>query len=209
MTKQEKEFINSLQKHGIRKEIIAALKKCKQETFFDQIFRGYFYSDEAIPIGSGEKFDSSISLARMINFLPQSKNCRILEIGTGSGYSTAVLSYLYKDVVTVEYHEDLALAAKAKLAELKISNVKFFVGDILEVSNIQGVFDGIIIFAACLSRPLFLSPYLKAGGLIVLPMGPVYQQQIVVLKDAPGEGNSLFKIEYHDMCNFSPLKGMY
>ncbi len=209
MTKREREFYKLLQSKGIRKEIIDAFKKYGQEKFFDHIFKDYFYSDEAIPIGHGEKYGSSAILAKMINYLYLKQESRILEIGTGSGYSTAILSDLFKEIVTVEYYEDLALAAKERLAGLKINNVKFLTGDIMEVNDITGSFDGIIILAACLNRPLFLSPHLKEGGVIVYPMGPIYQQQITVMKNEPGESNSIYKLEYHDICNFNPLKGMY
>jgi protein-L-isoaspartate(D-aspartate) O-methyltransferase len=209
MKKLQKEFIEFLQKEGIRKEVIDAFKKFDQEFFFDQIFKEYYYSDEPIPIGHGEKFDSSVILAKMLNYLALPKGSRILEIGTGSGYSTAILSHLFKDVVTIEYQEELAFSAKEKLSELEAGNVKFFTGDIMEADDIPGKFDGIIIFAACLSRPHFLTPFLNKDGLIVFPMGPVFQQQIVVMKDEPGQSDDMYKVEYHDICSFSSLRGMY
>jgi protein-L-isoaspartate(D-aspartate) O-methyltransferase len=209
MNKREKEFFALLKKEGIREEIIDTFKKFDQKDFFDQIFSGYFYSEEPIPIGNGEKGDASPILAKMINHLSPSKACRILEIGTGSGYSTAILSKLYKEIVTVEYYEELALSAKERLAKFKINNVKFLTGDIKELEGLQGIFDGIIIFAACSSRPLFLIDYLKEKGSIVFPMGPIYQQQITVMANEPGEKDSLYKMAFHDLCSFTPLRGMY
>lgn len=209
MTKTEKEFYTLLKQEGIREEIIDAFKKFNQKDFFDQIFSGYFYSHEPVPIGNGEKGDASPILAKMINHLSPGKESRILEIGTGSGYSTAIMSKLFSEIVTVEYFEELALSAKERLARLKINNVKFLTGDILELDGIPGMFDGIIIFAACPSRPLFFTPHLKEKGMIVFPMGPVYQQQITVMINEPGEKDSLYKMYFHDLCSFTPLRGMY
>jgi protein-L-isoaspartate(D-aspartate) O-methyltransferase len=209
MTKREKEFFELLKKDGIRDDVINAFKRFNQKDFFDQIFSGYFYSEEPIPIGNGEKADASPILAKMINHLSLRKESRILEIGTGSGYSTAILSKLFNEIVTVEYYEDIAISAKERLGKLKITNVKFLTGDITDLEGLQDLFDGIIIFAACPSRPLLLTPYLKEKGLIVFPMGPIYQQQITVMRNEPGDNDSLYKMTFHDLCSFTPLMGVY
>jgi protein-L-isoaspartate(D-aspartate) O-methyltransferase len=209
MNKKEKEFFALLKQDGIREEIIEAFKKINQKDFFDQIFSGYFYSHEPIPIGNGEKGDASQILAKMINYLSLGKGSRILEVGTGSGYSTAILSKLFNEVVSVEYYEELALNAKERIAKYKIKNVKFLTGDITELDGLTGLFDGIIIFAACASRPLFLADHLKEKGIIVFPMGPIYQQQITVMLNEPGENGSLYKMSFYDLCSFTPLMGMY
>ncbi|MFH0975927.1 MAG: methyltransferase domain-containing protein [Spirochaetota bacterium] len=209
MSKTEKEFFTLLKNEGIRENVIEAFKLFDQKYFFDQIFTGYFYSHECVPIGKGEKSDASPVLAKMINNLPSGKDCRILEIGTGSGYSTAILSRLFSEIVTVEYYEDFAISAKERLSKLKINNVKYLTGDVMDLDDMPVLFDGIIIFAACPSRPLFLMPYLKEKGVIVFPMGPVYQQQIAVMTNESGGKGSLYKMDFYDFCNFTPLKGMY
>jgi protein-L-isoaspartate(D-aspartate) O-methyltransferase len=209
MSKKEKEFFALLKQEGIREEIIDAFKKFDQKDFFDQIFSGYFYSHEPIPIGKGEKGDASPILAKMINYLSVGKGSRILEVGTGSGYSTAILSKLFNEVVTVDFYEEIALSAKERLAKYKIKNVKFLTGNITELEGLPGLFDGIIIFAACASRPLFLTDHLKEKGSIVFPMGPIYQQQITIMINEPGKKGSLYKMSFHDLCSFTPLMGMY
>ena len=209
MGKIEKEFFALLKKEGIREDIINSFKKFNQKDFFDQMFSGYFYSDEPVSIGNGEKADVSPTLARMINYLPAAKGSRVLEIGTGSGYSTAILSKLFKEVVTIEYYEEFAVAAKERLSKMKVNNVRFLTGDVLELEGIPGLFDSIIIFAACSSRPLFLTDHLKEKGTIVFPMGPIYQQQITVMNNESGKSGSLYKTSFHEMCSYTPLKGMY
>lgn len=206
MAKRKKDFLSSLKKEGIPKKIIEAFDKVDQKVFFDQIFKSYYYSNEPIPIGYGEKCDPAITLAKMIHYLCPDKDSRVLEIGTGSGYSTAILSKLAGEVVTVEYYENLALAAKERLAKLKINNVRFMTGDITEFDGLPGIFDRIIILAASSQRPLFLIPHLKEKGFLVFPMGPSYQQQITVMVNEPGKNNSIYKISFHEMCIFNPLK---
>ncbi len=208
MANRKKDFLSSLKKEGIQKKVIDAFDKIDQNVFFDQIFKSYYYSNEPIPIGYGEKGDPAITLAKMINYLCPDKNSRVLEIGTGSGYSTAILSKLVSEVVTVDFYENLALTAKEKLAKLKITNVRFMTGDITEFDDLPGVFDRIIIFAASSQRPLFLIPHLKEKGVMVFPMGPSYQQQITVMENEPGKDNSIYKVSFHEMCIFNPLKGI-
>lgn len=205
MTKAKKDFLSLLKKEGIQKDIITAFEQLDQKLFFDKIFRTYYYSDEPIPIGHGEKGDSSIILARMINYLVPDKSVRVLEIGTGSGYSTAVLSKLFNEVISVELHEDLAIAAKDRLINQGISNARFLCGDITELDGLPGIFDRIIIFSGCSERPLFLMPYLKEGGIMVFPMGPDYQQQITVLENVQGGNGSLYKMDFFDLCDYNPM----
>ncbi|MBN2039058.1 MAG: methyltransferase domain-containing protein [Spirochaetes bacterium] len=205
MSKIKKDFLSLLKNESIRKDIITAFDQLDQKLFFDKIFHGYFYSNEPIPIGHGERGEPSGILAKMINYLEPDKSARVLEIGTGSGYSTAVLSKLFDEVLTVEYYEDMALAAKERITNLKISNVRFLCGDINGLDSLPGVFDRVIIFTACPERPLFFMPYLKKGGIMVFPMGPDYQQQIIRLKNEPGENESLYKMNFFDLCNFKPV----
>jgi len=208
MTKRKRDFLSVLKKEDIKKEVIMAFEELDQKYFFDKLFESYYYSNEPIPIGYGEKGDPSIILAKMISCLAPDKSVRALEIGTGSGFSTAILSKLFNEIITVEFYENLALAAKDKLLNMGIGNVRFLTGDITALDTLPGIFDRIIIFAACTDRPLFLIPYLKKGGVMVFPMGPAYQQQITILKNEPAENGGLYKMFYYDLCNFNPLIGM-
>jgi protein-L-isoaspartate(D-aspartate) O-methyltransferase len=150
------------------------------------------------------------TLAKMLHYLAPRKSWRVMEIGTGSGYSTAVLSSLVREVVTVEFHESLALGAKERLARLRVKNVRFFAGEGTDREELLGPFDGILVLAACQKRPLSLVRSLKEKGVMVFPMGPIHQQQIIILRnESPDDREVLFKVEYRELCSFTPLRGPY
>ena len=210
MSKAKDSFLISLKKQGINKKVIDAFAKYDQKNFFDSIFKKDFYSDKSIPIGNSETSDPPIALAKMISYLSLKKNSRILEIGTGSGYSTAIISTLAKEVVTIDYNEELSASAKQRLAELKIDNIRFFTGELIGFESSLGYFDAMIILAACNQRPFSLIEYLKDGCIMVLPMGPIFQQQITtIVNTIIDENESSYDITFKDFCCFPPLKGMY
>jgi protein-L-isoaspartate(D-aspartate) O-methyltransferase len=205
MDDAKKNFISNVKKEINNKYIISAFEKFDQKYFFDTIFSKNFYSDTPIPIGCGQKSDSLNVLAIMINYLSPDGNSRILEVGTGSGYSTAILSSLVKEVVTIEYHEELALSAKDRIINLGIKNVKFLTGNAFEYEAAVP-FNGAIIFAAYHERPLYMFQFLKKDGTIVFPMGPPHQQQIAVLKAKKDKSREReYAVTFHEFCQFSPL----
>lgn len=203
-------FLMMLKKEKISKIVIDAFSEVRQEGFFDKLFKPGFYTTEVIPIGFGETSDPPLALAKMLKYLSLNKKQRVLEVGTGSGYSTALLSTMVNQVVTVEYNEELARNAKSKLASTGITNIKFFAGDGTELNRDLGMFDAIIIHAACKKRPLSLLANLKNGGKMVFPMGPEHKQQIVLLINEPGvTEDELFKTSFHELCEFSLINGKY
>ncbi len=207
MSKAKKEFLNGLKKAGIKKMIIDAFDKIDQKEFYDPMFKKHLYTEETIPIGYGEKSDHPITLAKMIGYLSPKNSKRVLEIGTGSGYSTAILATLFKEIVTIEYCEDMAISAKQRHRNQNIENVKFFAGNAAEFNADPLLFDAIIIFAACHRRPLHFTQFLKEDGIIVFPMGPIYKQQIAVLKKVKSKDiEKMNNITFHEFCEFAPLK---
>ncbi len=209
MSNEKKIYLSKLEEENIDKKIINSIKKYDPKIFFDKIFEKDFFSEKRIPIGCGEKNDQPVALARMINHVAPNGNSHILEVGTGTGYSTAILSRLAKKIITEEYYEELALSAKERLTNLEISNVKFFAGNIFEYNHPE-LFDSIVIFAAYYERPLYLTRLLKEDGTIIFPMGPPHQQQITVLKrNAIQSDEKKFEISFHEFCEFTPLKEMY
>jgi protein-L-isoaspartate(D-aspartate) O-methyltransferase len=204
----KKQFIKLLRKNKIRKKVIDSCERIDQKDFFDPIFKKSFYTAESIPIGYGETSDPPMALARMLHLLSSRKDVRVLEIGTGSGYSTALLSQFASEVVTIEYHENLGVAAKERLSKLSIRNVKIFAGDGTALDAAFDPFDAILIFAACHKRPLALMRYLKSDGMIIFPMGPPHQQQITVL-DIEDDNDGVYRTHFHEFCTFSPIRGIY
>lgn len=204
----KKKFISDLKKDKIQTSVVKAFETIDRSMFFDSLFKDKLYTEEKLPIGNGEHGENPYILAKMLHYLNLKKQWRILEIGTGSGYSTALLSSLVNEVVTIEYHENLAKEAKARIIELQLDNVRLFAGDGTDPDNLNSSFDAIIIFAACSKRPLFLLQFLSEEGAMVFPMGTPLQQQITVLRNtADEEENSLNAIDFYELCIFSHIKG--
>lgn len=217
MHKNRKTFLAALKKEKIRKNVIEAFEAWRQEDFFDDYFKPSFYTEQQVPIGFGEKSDPPLALARMISHLAPQRKWRVLEVGTGSGYSTAILSLLVREVVSIDDREELAREAKARLTRLKVRNVRLFSGDGTERDPELGLFDAIILLGACQKRPLALTGGLKREGKMIFPMGPMHQQQIALLIDAAegraiseyDEFDALFQMSFHEFCAFTPLRGKY
>jgi protein-L-isoaspartate(D-aspartate) O-methyltransferase len=159
------------------------------------------YYDGPLPVGYGQTISQPYIVALMTQELEVNKECEVLEIGTGSGYQTAILAELAKEVFTIERIEHLSIKAQRVLAELNITNVKFHIGDgtcgwpfgsagggpegkqsAFGETSPTGGFDRIIITAAAYKMPGPLLEQLKTGGLAVVPLGGEYSQDLVVIK---------------------------
>ena len=201
----KKSFIAEMKKLKPAKSLLAALEKYDRAAFFDPLFRDRFYSDEAMPIGGGLTAEVPSILVRMIHHAGIKKGSRLLEVGTGSGYSTALLASLVREVVTIEINESLAASAKTRHERLRIRNTRFFCGDGSDPDESLGSFDTVIVWGACHARPLILAAFLEPGGRLVFPMGPFHQQQISLYTREGSEARTSF----HEFCTFQPLHGRY
>ncbi len=210
MSKQKKAFIKYLKDKDIKKKVLDAFEAVDQEDFFTETLKGGLYTEKPVPIGCGEMSDDPFVLAKMIQVLDPKKSWKILEVGTGSGYSTAILSSMVKEVVTVEFHEPLAQLAKEKLIDKGYFNIRIFAGDATQMHDRLGPFDGIIIHPACSHRPLTLLSMLKGSRFSVFPMGPTFQQQIVRYKNALlGAEDTLKNFTFYDFCRAESIRGRY
>ncbi len=156
--------------------VLAVMAEIPREQFVPPSHRSQAYSDGPLPIGSGQTISQPYIVALMTQELRVDRDCDVLEIGTGSGYQTAVLSKLAKKVFTIERFGDLAESAQAVLGKLGISNVEFCVGDGScgwPASRLppSGCFDRIMITAAVPEVPEPVAGQLADGGLIVAPIG--------------------------------------
>ncbi len=208
---RKREFIKKLTEKKIRKDIIKLFSDFDMQIFFDTLFEDRYYTDLPIPVGFGQTGDDPYSLALMLHYLSPEDNDRILEIGTGSGFSTAILSLLCKEVYTVEYIEELAQIAKNRLYHYDFDNVRFYAGDGTEQCNLfETSFDKVIIHTGCRKRPLKVIGVLKEKGRMVFPMGPALEQQILCLHNFPDENSGdRFKIDFHEFCTYDTIKGAY
>ena len=165
--------------------VLAAMVEVPREEFVPNSYRSQAYTDGPLPIGMGQTISQPYIVALMTQELCVNRDCDVLELGTGSGYQTAILSKLAKKVYTIERFAELSASAQAVLGRLGISNVEFYVGDGScgwPASRLptSGCFDRIMITAAVPKIPEPLAEQLADGGLIVAPIGYGGVQELVI-----------------------------
>ncbi len=169
---------------GIKDErIVRVLSQIPREEFVLENYKSAAYADGPLPIECSQTISQPYIVALMTLELKLEPDMEVLEIGTGSGYQTAILSRLVKKVYTVEHFEELSLSAQNVLRKLGISNVEFYIGDGSKGWPQDIIFDRIIITAAVPQIPEPLIKQLKEDGLIVAPVGGTEVQRLVVCKN--------------------------
>ena len=177
-----------LKPRGIHDErVLAAMAKVPREEFVPENLRAQSYSDNALPIGHDQTISQPFIVAFMTEQLRLQPNDRVLEIGTGSGYQTAVLAELVKEVYTIEIIEPLAKDASARLARLDDNNAHVKVGDGFQGWPEVAPFDAIIVTCAPDKVPQPLTQQLKEGGRMIIPVGNGLDQQLHLLEKKNGQ----------------------
>jgi protein-L-isoaspartate(D-aspartate) O-methyltransferase len=160
-----------LRRRGISDErVLAAMGEVPRERFVREPERGRAYADRALPIGHGQTISQPWIVAAICQALELGGDERVLEVGTGSGYSAAVLARLAAEVLSVERIEPLAERAKLTLDELGVANVEVLIGDGSGGVAGAGPFDAIAVHAAAPSAPAGLISGLAPGGRLVVPI---------------------------------------
>ena len=160
-----------------------AFKKVDRKLFVPKEYEDLAYSDTPIPLDGGSSISQPSLVLEMIDLLELTGKEHVLEIGTASGYSAAILSYCCKKVDTIEINPRLAKVAKERLKALGYKNIKVHVGDGTLGLTAKAPFDGIVVTAAAEKIPAHLIEQLKNGGRIVIPVGKVRDldtQQLIV-----------------------------
>ena len=160
--------------------VLSVMGRLLREGFVPESYESQAYADCPLPIGSGQTISQPYIVALMTQELRLNHFCEVLEIGTGSGYQTAVLAKLAKRVYTVERFSELSASAQAVLGRLGIDNVEFYVGDGSAGWPKKRTFDRIIVTAAVPKVPEQLIDQLVTGGLIVAPVGAGGAQELIV-----------------------------
>src|SRR5437899_1732152 len=178
-----------LKPRGIHDErVLAAMAKVPREEFVPENLRNKSYWDSALPIGHDQTISQPFIVAFMTEQLRPQPTDRVLEIGTGTGYQTAVLAELVKDVYTIEIIEPLAKDASARLARLDYNNAHVKVGDGYQGWPDVAPFDAIIVTCAPDKVPQPLTQQLKEGGRMIIPVGTgMMDQQLYLLEKKDGE----------------------
>ena len=202
---KRKKLVAELRKKGISdEEVLRAIDKVPRHLFMDPAFLIHAYVDKAFPITSGQTISQPYTVAEQSSLLRVKKRDKILEIGTGSGYQTAILAEMGAKVYTIERYRDLFIKAQRILTSLGYS-ADFFYGDGYEGKPQYGPFDGIIITAAASDVPDVLLHQLKTGGRLVVPLGGSGSQVMTVVERT---GPEIFERSEHGNFIFVPmLKG--
>ncbi|MGB7846224.1 MAG: protein-L-isoaspartate(D-aspartate) O-methyltransferase [Candidatus Acidiferrum sp.] len=195
-----------LRKRGVKDErVLLAMTAVPRHEFVPPQSTGAAYADEPLAIGSGQTISQPYIVAAMTEALRLRGRERVLEIGTGCGYQTAVLSLLSQEVYSIEYRPELAQSAAERLQRLGYQNVHVHCGDGSLGLKEFAPYDAILVAAAAPSMPAPLLEQLNEGGRMIAPIGAEEHQQLLLLTR---HGND-YASERRAGCRFVPLLGRH
>ncbi len=183
--------------------VLSAMGRVPRERFVPIEFLAEAYADRALPIDCQQTISQPYIVALMTQALELSGTETVLEIGTGSGYQTAVLAELATRVVSIERHAELSAEASRMVQALGYQNVKLIVGDGTLGWPAEAPYDRIIVTAAAAKLPEPLFSQLREGGILVIPVGTAESQALVAIRKVAGQP----EITELSGCRFVPLIG--
>ena len=206
--RQREQMVEHLRRHHRigDERVLRVMGEVPRHLFVPEALRSNAYGDHALPISSNQTISQPFIVARMSELLGVDQNSRVLEIGAGSGYQTAVLARLAGSVFAIERIAELAREAQRRIRELGIYNatVKCFDGTL--GWDAHAPYDAVLAAAGGPDVPEPLLAQLKVGGRLVMPVGPARESQRLV-RVVRGEQD--FEREDHGACAFVPLIGRY
>lgn len=191
-----------LRARGVADErVLAAMERVPRHEFAPEKYRDQAYEDHPLPIGEGQTISQPYIVALMLEALQLFPTDKVLEIGTGSGYVTALLAELTAQVVSIERHASLAESARSMLARVGCANVKVVTGDGTAGFPESAPYDAIIVSAAAVEMPPALAAQLAEDGRMVIPVGAQDAQQLRLVRKVNGQ----LMVEFRELCRFVPL----
>jgi protein-L-isoaspartate(D-aspartate) O-methyltransferase len=183
-------------------KVIDAFKRSDRKLFVPERYGNYAYSDQPLSIGFGQTISAPHMVAIMTELLEPRKTDRVLEVGSGSGYQAAVLSCLVKIIYTIELEQGLIDFAESNLEKAGVKNVKIIQGDGSKGYPDAAPYDKIIVTCAAPEIPEPLVEQLKEGGIILLPVGGSFHQELIMERKVKG------RLERRSCggCIFVPLR---
>jgi protein-L-isoaspartate(D-aspartate) O-methyltransferase len=193
---------SQLRARGVKDErVLDAMARVPRHEFAPERYRDQAYEDHPLPIGEGQTISQPYIVALMLEALALAPADRVLEVGTGSGYVTALLAEIVAQVFSVERHGALADAARDLLARLGYTSVTVIVGDGSRGFAEAAPYDAIIVSAAAPEVPRALVTQLAEGGRMILPVGDADFQQLQLIRMENGQP----RVALRELCRFVPL----
>jgi protein-L-isoaspartate(D-aspartate) O-methyltransferase len=171
----------------VDQRVLEAVLRVPRHEFVPEPLRGEAYEDHPLPIGEGQTISQPYIVALMLEGLELTNRDRVLEVGTGSGYATALLAEIVAEVFSIERHAALASRARNTLASLGYANIKIFTGDGSLGLATDAPFDAILVSAAAPSLPRVLVSQLTEGGRMIVPVGSFESQQLQLIRIQQGQ----------------------
>src|SRR5215471_17293796 len=191
-----------LRARGIVDErVLSAMSRVPRHLFAPESYRAQAYEDHPLPIAEGQTISQPYIVALMLEALTLSPTDKVLEIGTGSGYVTALLAEMGLPIVSIERHAALADSARSLLAELGYRNVRVVVGDGSRGFLESAPYDAILVSAAAPELPHELVDQLADGGRMIIPLGSGEAQQLQFIYKENGQIVGRLR----ELCRFVPL----
>jgi protein-L-isoaspartate(D-aspartate) O-methyltransferase len=193
-----------LRNRGIRDQrVLEAMLRIPRHEFIAEEYKSQAYEDHPIPIGESQTISQPFIVAISLQALNLKGGESVLEVGTGSGYQTALLAVLARQVYSIERHAALAHGAETVLGNLGFNNVKIVVGDGSYGLSEFAPYDSILVSAAAPSIPQSLFDQLAEAGRMVIPVGPPQAQELQLVHKRDGKA----MVEVIEGCRFVPLIG--
>jgi protein-L-isoaspartate(D-aspartate) O-methyltransferase len=187
---------------GIRDlRLLDAMAAVPRHEFVEPRYRDQAYEDHPLPIAAGQTISQPYIVALMLDLLQLGPSSKVLEIGTGCGYQTALLTQLANHVYSVEPHAELARQAAETLFRLGLTNFTVVTGDGSRGLPDYAPFDAIIVSAAAVEVPPALFEQLREGGRMIIPVGPPEAQELQLVRKQAGKA----LIVLREGCRFVPL----
>ncbi|MBF0471574.1 MAG: protein-L-isoaspartate(D-aspartate) O-methyltransferase [Gammaproteobacteria bacterium] len=197
-------LVAQLQQMGIRHSgVLEAIKTVPRHLFMDEALSSRAYENSALPIGLGQTISQPYIVARMSEVVVADNPDKVLEIGTGCGYQTAILATLCREVLTIERIRSLYERARSNLRQVGVRNAYQRFGDGYEGWERYAPFDAIVVTAAPSTIPQTLLQQLTEGGRLVLPVGGTEEQQLLAITRRGDE----FEEQWLEAVKFVPMLG--
>jgi len=193
---------SQLRARGVADErVLGAMLRVPRHEFAPERYLEQAYEDHPLPIGEGQTISQPYIVASMLEGLALSRSDKVLEVGTGSGYVTALLAELTAEVVSIERHVSLADQARELLARMGYTNVRIMVGDGSLGFAERAPYHAIIVSAAAAELPRELVEQLAEGGRMIIPVGNDEAQQLQLIQKRNGQPRTMLR----ELCRFVPL----